>query len=305
MSKSTAKAKAPEGYILLNDFPGQIWSTAAIDIADDMGSEAEKRDPDVQNCYIYNDFLAYAICDLIEKELEKWSKMFKKDPKGMDTWIHLEGLTFFLAEFDDTITNIDDGSKFEALIQCWAAAWHTLASALHTSSPSLLTAEHRPSASNVLRTVACMAQDYNEIGDPVTEVGTALQVMLCREGLEWSDKPSRFEGGEDDEEEDEESEDDDDADTNLPKKRTKSAGQPPKKKQKNTMSRIEKLAAKTYAQAEKAIKTGDETTDFKWTTVWKRYKRKYFSMQEIKHGRGYDITAWPASIRAQYEFKNM
>ena len=73
-----------------------------------------------------------------------------------------------------------------------------------------------------------MAKDFNEIADPITEVGTALQVMLCREGLDWNEKPSRFEGSESADEEGEDEEDDDEEEeddlSQLSKKRTKSKG---------------------------------------------------------------------------------
>lgn len=41
--------QAPEGCILINDVPNQIWTSAALDISNEIGMEAEKRDPDAQD----------------------------------------------------------------------------------------------------------------------------------------------------------------------------------------------------------------------------------------------------------------
>ena len=41
--------QAPEGCVLINDFPTQVWTDAALDIGNEIGMEAEKRDPDAQD----------------------------------------------------------------------------------------------------------------------------------------------------------------------------------------------------------------------------------------------------------------
>lgn len=55
--------------------------------------------------------------------------------------------------------------------------------------------------SNLFRTVDAVYKGYNEIADPVSQVGLALRVKLCRHGLPYEEKPEAIRGvpGEDDE----------------------------------------------------------------------------------------------------------
>ncbi|THV08324.1 hypothetical protein K435DRAFT_7585 [Dendrothele bispora CBS 962.96] len=95
----------PEGYTFLNK--DLFVSVKAKEMILDLLDQAEKRDPDLFDMYVYNDFYPYAILDLFHKTLSSLhTKVCKRDYSA--AWPIAEALTHFLNIASD-FSQCDDG----------------------------------------------------------------------------------------------------------------------------------------------------------------------------------------------------
>ncbi|KAL8286429.1 hypothetical protein RQP46_004446 [Phenoliferia psychrophenolica] len=273
----------PAGYVAINDEPTELWSVAAEKRSKELLVEADERDPDQFDMYIYNDFLPYALENLVEEELKTFAAQLKKAPTAKTTFETLEGLLLFTCA-ESGFLMAADGERVSALVGAFAAAFHTMASSLHTASPSLLTPTYIPNIENVLRTAIMMLTDFRSMCDSDVLSGTvdSLKVLLCIEGLEWKEKKSLILGqqGEDEDGEDE---------VETHDKKTK-------KRKVDPDQEIKDLASLGFAKAEKTL--GHKVTAFRFSTIWNKYKKvDGYGLQEFKYGQGWNIKNWTEDLK--------
>ncbi|KZV81623.1 hypothetical protein EXIGLDRAFT_844469 [Exidia glandulosa HHB12029] len=327
-TENSDDSDVPDGFIQLNGQKSELWSRAALKRVDELGVEADKRNPDLHEMHIYEDFYGYALLDLVEHEIRAFNTKFNKDPKGLETWQTLEAVTFFLANEDRSIVMVDDSERVQAFVEVFVAAWHTLAQKLHTAKPSLLIAERIPNVSNVLLTVCKMVQEWEGPLGPLNsfEITSLLRTMLCRDGLPFAPKKSRILSSEDDDgDETEVDEDGDKVDViqiwRPAVKRQKTDGGEDKtddapkgtleviKKKKPKVDMEEKdikgLAKLTFRKAMNTLHA--EGSSYQFTRLWRDYVREHANYKPgfICVGQEYDLTQWPAHELAKFKFDNM
>ncbi|KAH7108530.1 hypothetical protein BKA62DRAFT_753192 [Auriculariales sp. MPI-PUGE-AT-0066] len=291
---SPSPPAAPQGFVMLNGFPTEVWSNEALSHVDILDAEADKRNPELHDIYVSNDFYAYALYELIEDRLNEFSKLLKKEPASTKTWHALEALTFFIATLDDSaIDGIDDCDRFCAFVRVFAAAWYTLARRRQYAQPaSLLISTELPNAANVMMTAAKILQFWCETADieeleEIREVPTLLAVMLRQDGWNVKPKTSRILG--------EYGESPDDVDE-PPRKRSKTNGR--------NSTRIENLAGMTLRQITKVLDVNEKALNFEteWLAYNKRHAGAGVPLFEVGNewASGFDITKWPAEVRAKH-----
>ncbi|KAL1743658.1 hypothetical protein HDZ31DRAFT_64850 [Schizophyllum fasciatum] len=116
----------PEGYTFLN--PSTMISTKGKELTVQLFDDADKRDPDMHDMYIYNDFFAHGCLDLIDKRLSTLhTRIVKKDwPLCMS---YLEALTIFMLR-SDAWGMADDGGRVDVTAKAYGASLITVLRAL-------------------------------------------------------------------------------------------------------------------------------------------------------------------------------
>ncbi|XP_006456669.1 hypothetical protein AGABI2DRAFT_195685 [Agaricus bisporus var. bisporus H97] len=104
-SESSQSKVLPKGYTFMG--PELFVSENAKAMVLDLLKNAEKRNPDAFDMYVYNDFHAYAIHDLIDKTFASIKKTVNKK-EWVEAFYAIEALTVFF-EFESTWTTCDDG----------------------------------------------------------------------------------------------------------------------------------------------------------------------------------------------------
>ncbi|TDL16231.1 hypothetical protein BD410DRAFT_643922 [Rickenella mellea] len=111
---------------------GKLMSNTAAKLTKTLVDQARNRDPDTHGLYIYNDFSAYAILDLVDCMLSKiHSKVAKKS--WMEAWVLLEALTLFMHRESDW-PMCDDGKRVIITDLAFGALLVTTMRALQASS---------------------------------------------------------------------------------------------------------------------------------------------------------------------------
>ncbi|EJD42659.1 hypothetical protein AURDEDRAFT_168184 [Auricularia subglabra TFB-10046 SS5] len=283
-SRHCTENEPPEGFVMMNDVPSELWSVRAVEIVDELNKEADKRNPDLFNMHVYTDFYSFALYDLIEVKLRDWDKQFKTSPTGFATWHTLEALTLFISTTvlsEGDIGEVDDDERFVAFLRVFSTAVHTLAARLHTSPLPLL--RRIRNAANVLRTAAALVDSWcDDLGledDERERMPARVRVMLARDGLPYTKKSPIILA-------------DRQADINEPKT----------KRRRGTHDSdgvfIEQLAKLPFREAEQHLRSPDDE-EYSWTTVWKAYERTFSAGK--RGALAFDITRWPARERAKYE----
>ncbi|KAJ6484308.1 hypothetical protein DFH09DRAFT_1378056 [Mycena vulgaris] len=284
-------ANIPDGFILVNDKPQELWSKAAT-------SNASKRTRRVatrtrmsewhrvflllfasdlfHGVYIYNDYFGYACCDLLKKEMLAIGKLVarKAEKTSLKTFQRLEGLTLFMANSmaASVFHTIDDPDLAEAIYHAYGALWMTHILDLEVAAKPQKLAPTHPVAirnlENVVRTAAKGITEFSDLGfaPDADDLENAMLRVLERNDMDGSAKEKLFLGksaDSDDEGEDEEEEEEEEA--------------PPSKKLRRTGADDDdvRAAAKTW-KASKATKALRE------------------AYGPVEHGgRPWDITKWP------------
>ncbi|KAJ6468183.1 hypothetical protein DFH09DRAFT_1481857 [Mycena vulgaris] len=269
-----ANANIPDGFILVNDHPQEVWSKAAFDHVERLQKDEESRDPDAHDVYIYNDYFGYACCDLLKKELLAIGKLVASNAEktSLKTFQRLEGLTLFMANSmaASVFHTIDDPDLAEAIYHAYGALWMTHILDLEAAAKPQKLGPTHPVAirnlENVVRTAAKGITEFSDLAfapDP-DDFQNAMLRVLERNDMEGTAKEKLFLGksaDSDDEGEDEEEEEE----------------APPSKKSRRTGADDDdvRVAAKTW-KASKAMKALRE------------------AYGPVEHGgRPWDITKWP------------
>ncbi|KAH8094884.1 hypothetical protein BXZ70DRAFT_342219 [Cristinia sonorae] len=278
----------PQGHTFINN--KAFVTTRTANAVKELLEKLDKRDPDLFNMYIYNDFFNYAGLDLVDKQLSAiHSKIVKKD--WTEAYYLFETLSVFQQLGSLNYPMIDDGERVELTDKVFGASFVTIVRAL--KNENRLDVEHFPSLETVLGTTSAwglamtgfggMGKYYkvaNGIGRRLFKDKSPETIALEKARVEeWlltlpaeeqeEIKKMREEAEEDEDEEDEE----DDG---------------------------EWFEEKGY----------DEDYDhrnFVLSKVWKEYKG-HLQTCPTKPLRGppeWDISKWSAAQRAQFSFDNM
>ncbi|KAJ7662362.1 hypothetical protein B0H17DRAFT_1211969 [Mycena rosella] len=185
-------ANIPNGFILVNGHPHELWSKAAFDHVERLQKDEENRDPDGHDLYIYNDYFGYACCDLV-------------------------CLTLFMANSmaASVFHTIDDPDLAEAIYNAYGALWMTYILDLEAAAkPQKLGPTHPVTIrnlENVVRTAAKGITEFSDLGfaKDADDLENAMLRVLERNDMDGSAKEKVFLGksaDSDDEGEDEEEE---------------------------------------------------------------------------------------------------
>ncbi|KAG8809653.1 hypothetical protein FRB91_009685 [Serendipita sp. 411] len=86
---------------------GQPMSKTALDMIENLMKEANNCDPDAHDMYICNDYLGYAVFNIVNRVIDSiYRKAAKK--QWIESWDTLTALAIFIDTFPDFM-NIDDG----------------------------------------------------------------------------------------------------------------------------------------------------------------------------------------------------
>ncbi|KUJ19718.1 uncharacterized protein LY89DRAFT_458520 [Mollisia scopiformis] len=99
----------------------------------EMNLEVDKRNPDLHDMYIYNDFLGYGVKEILENALIEFNKIiFKQDISPTEKWALVESVTLFLTRGDsDMIMAIDDPDSVEEAFDMTGVMFITALEMLH------------------------------------------------------------------------------------------------------------------------------------------------------------------------------
>ncbi|RDL36218.1 Uncharacterized protein BP5553_06830 [Venustampulla echinocandica] len=85
---------------------------AGIERFYEINEEVNKRDPDMHNMYIYNDFSGYGVIEVLENMLAEFNKLiFKKDVSPFKKWALVEGLATYLGMCDHMTLMMNENSE--------------------------------------------------------------------------------------------------------------------------------------------------------------------------------------------------
>ncbi|KAJ7209149.1 hypothetical protein GGX14DRAFT_453214 [Mycena pura] len=221
-SPSGDDANIPDGFILVNGHPIELWSKAAFEHVERLQTDEENRNPDAQGVYIYNDYFGYACCDLLKKEMLAIGKMVasKTEKLSLDTFHRLEALTLYMANSmgAEVFHTIDDPDLAEAIYNAYGALWMTYVLDLEAAAKPQKLGPTHPVAirnlENVVRTTAKAITRFSGLGfnKDADDLEMALLRVLERNDMDGTPKAKLFLGksedsddeGEEEEEEEEE-----------------------------------------------------------------------------------------------------
>ncbi|KAH9917714.1 uncharacterized protein B0H18DRAFT_1033497 [Fomitopsis serialis] len=250
--------------------------------------QADNRNPDLHDMYIYNDFYAYAVIDIIDRRLGTLhTRITKKDwPNAM---AHLEALTQFM-EMENIWGMADDGEHVDLMVRAYGACLVATLRALKKNGE--LTPERYPSLEYLLKaaTSLCQATQGINAGSAFDRVcqgigkrlfdntpraeARALHEARHKAWLMTLPEEDRkgFSEGDDDDDDDDEEEDD-----------------------------------KPWWHGGKELAEDKKDGDFALARVWKEYK-DYLSETQTVPLRGppiWDLDKWSAADKAAFSFDAM
>ncbi|KAH9840546.1 uncharacterized protein C8Q71DRAFT_412418 [Rhodofomes roseus] len=158
MSTANETSALPAGYTLLNK--KTMISEQGKELAMSAFRQADSRNPDAHDMYIYNDYYAYGVIDIIDKSLSALhSRMTKKDwPAVM---AQLEALTHFM-EMESVWGMADDGERVIAMVRAYGACLVATLRALKKNGD--LTPEKYPSLEYMLKAATSLGQATRGLG---------------------------------------------------------------------------------------------------------------------------------------------
>lgn len=157
----------PTDYTFLN--VETMISTQAKEILEGLLKQAADRDPDAFDMYIYNDFYAYGVFDLVDSTL---STLHSKAQKKLldEAWVVLEALSTFM-EIEGTWTQCDDGDRVRATNAAFGAIAIAILRGL--KKEGRLNVEAFPSLESCLKNIASLGDMMNDIGVECTYANVA------------------------------------------------------------------------------------------------------------------------------------
>ncbi|KAL1717613.1 hypothetical protein EV715DRAFT_202865 [Schizophyllum commune] len=292
----------PEGYTFLN--PSQMMSKKGKELAIELFEDADKRDPDMHDMYIYNDFFAYGCLDLIDKRLSTLhTQIAKKNwPLCMS---HLEALTIFLLR-NDAWGMADDGDRVDLTAKAYGACLVTVLRALKKDGQ--LNTDAYPALGYLLKNAAALGECLQGInaGSDFASVCKGIGKRLFKDksveetkALHLARQKEWFEGLEGEERE------------TMEEVMNESDGEDDDEDMEEDGGEKEKEGSQKEGKAwwhggrEGAEDEKDE--DFVLSRVWKEYK-EYLSDVPTKPLRGppqWDLTKWSKADKARFSFDAM
>ncbi|KAA1472391.1 hypothetical protein DENSPDRAFT_838647 [Dentipellis sp. KUC8613] len=149
---------SPQEFVLPPKYtftPGMtLMSETSWERLKKLAEQAQNRDPDAHGLYIYNDFLGYAILDLVDSTLSSIHTLVVKK-KWLDAFYAIVALTHFM-HMNAEWPQVDDGDRVDLTNQAYSAlvvkTLHSLAAA------DLLNEATLPDLEGVLKTIADWAE---------------------------------------------------------------------------------------------------------------------------------------------------
>ncbi|KUJ07634.1 uncharacterized protein LY89DRAFT_742862 [Mollisia scopiformis] len=101
----------------------------------EIREEVDKRDPDMHEMYIYNDFAGYGVIEVMENVLLEFNEIiFKKEISPIEKWTIMEGLTTYLHIGDHMTWMMNDNSEaIEDVLNMMGIMFITALEMLHES----------------------------------------------------------------------------------------------------------------------------------------------------------------------------
>ncbi|KIP06136.1 hypothetical protein PHLGIDRAFT_471035 [Phlebiopsis gigantea 11061_1 CR5-6] len=121
--------------------------------AEKLMNQAQNRDPDMHDMYIYNDFFGYAVLELVDDTLSAIDSFVAKK-KWLDAWNALFSLTVFNPMCGGVWKQVDDGDRVIATEKTFAALAVAIIRALESAEPSALNEETIPNLESALMDMA-------------------------------------------------------------------------------------------------------------------------------------------------------
>ncbi|KAH8827452.1 hypothetical protein DL96DRAFT_1606722 [Flagelloscypha sp. PMI_526] len=280
MPAASSSKQLPEDYTFLN--PKTIISEKGRAQLLDLFSQARKRDPDVHNMYIYNDFLGYGMIWLINSVFKTMTPLVTKS-KWDELYPLLESLTqFFLMDGDDW-TGVDDGEFAILTNKVYGSILVSMLRGLETQGR--LDESHFPSLEDLLKAAA--------------EWGDLAQSLECRASYSKVCKAlgkQLFAGKE----------------AARKKEREEMMDAWKKTLDEDTQKQIDEDGqdedddGKPWYHKGVAKNTKLKSRDLNYTTTWKAYKKYTSGMDDVPF-RGppiWDLTKWKKSEKAQFSLGN-
>ncbi|KAG2013808.1 hypothetical protein CC2G_010678 [Coprinopsis cinerea AmutBmut pab1-1] len=166
----STQSAIPKGYTFVN--PETMITVKGSDLFKELMHQADKRDPDAFDMYVYNDFFAYGVLDLVDKTLSTLhSKVTKK--AWDEAYAILEGITCFM-DCESVWTQCDDGQRVNATKKAYAA----LAIAIFKG----LRQENRLSTTS-FPSLECCLKNVTELGDMLDGIGSSTGLGRIARGL--------------------------------------------------------------------------------------------------------------------------
>ncbi|KAK0482064.1 hypothetical protein EDD18DRAFT_1201854 [Armillaria luteobubalina] len=207
------KTVIPKGCTFLNK--NTLVSEKSKAILTDLLKQAENRDPDANDMYIYNDYYSYAVLDLVDNTISILNNKVKKKAWN-DAMDLLEAITLFF-DMEDSWPMCDDGKRITITDRAYGSLLVTVLRAL--KQDGRLDTTNYPSLETLLKYAAgwgesvpidagysgiCKAVGYR-LFNSKSEEQVALEKARVEEWLKGLDKETRkrMEEEEDDEDEDE------------------------------------------------------------------------------------------------------
>ncbi|TRM67005.1 hypothetical protein BD626DRAFT_566052 [Schizophyllum amplum] len=163
-------AALPDGYTFLN--PSSMISKTGKELTIQLFDEADKRDPDLHDMYIYNDFFAYAVLDLIDKRLSTLhTQIGKKDWRVCVS--QLEALTVFMLR-TNAWGMADDGERVRLTGTVYGACLVTVLRGLKKAGE--LNTDAYPALEYLLKPAA-------ELGDSLRGIDAGSDFDLVCKGI--------------------------------------------------------------------------------------------------------------------------
>ncbi|GLB34026.1 hypothetical protein LshimejAT787_0109100 [Lyophyllum shimeji] len=156
---SQTQSAIPPGYTLMDFETLMIMSNKGKEIFGDLVKKAGDRNPDAFDMYIYNDFYAYAVLDLVDKTLAAaHTKIAQK--AYQDAYHLLEALVLF-NDYDMSWPMCDDGDRTKVTNKAHGAL--VVAMLRGFEAEGKLNTTHLPGLEGFLRTTAQWADQMSRM----------------------------------------------------------------------------------------------------------------------------------------------
>ncbi|KDR83899.1 hypothetical protein GALMADRAFT_86570 [Galerina marginata CBS 339.88] len=275
----------PDGHTFLE--VNTFVSIKGKDIAEKLLQQAENRNPDAFDMYIYNDFFSYGVLELVDKTLATLHTKIKKK-EWEEAYYILEGLVTFV-DFEPAWAHCDDGDRVDITNRTIGVC--AIAVLCGLDDNDLLHSVHFPSLENLLKRLVSLSEGMDcQYGLPCKAI--ARRVFQDKSEAEMSLDITRLNewaiGLEADEKE-------------------KAKAQIEKMIEEKAAAAARGKRVKPWYAKGDVCDENDSDPDFKLSRVWKDYKECLSGVPRLPM-RGppkWDLSKWSAAERRAFEFGAM